>query len=116
MIDKKTYDGIAKEIGDKFRKAILNVLMSTFIFRGLDPSRLLVFLGYFYLEKITPGRSLFVEGDQIKEIFFVKKGNFELSKKISILELNKLIFHLTKKEEDRHILEMMEAEKKYSQL
>ena len=94
----------------------MNFLIGCYIFTSIDHSKLQQYLNYFYMDKICSSRNLFSEGEMIKEIYFIKKGVFELSKMISISELDKMISKLLKTEDELWNFDMMELENKYSNI
>ena len=103
-----------REIAEKFRRNLMNFLFSCYIFNAIDHSNLHQYLHYFYKDKICSKRNLFTEGEMVKEVIFIKKGVFELSKMISLSELDKMISNYIKSEDDLWNFDMMELENKYS--
>ena len=114
VMDKKSYDDITKDITDKFRRNIMRYLNNCYIFKKIDKVKLEQYIGYFNQYKTISGSKIFQEGESLKEIYFINKGVYELSKRLSLIELINIISNYTQKEEDKSFIDMIEYEVKYS--
>ena len=114
VMDKKSYDDITKDITDKFKKNIIRYLNNCYIFKKIDTVKLQQYLSYFYQYKTISGTKIIQEGETLKEIHFINKGVYELSKRLSLIELMNIIFNYTQKEEDKNFIDMIEYEVEHS--
>ena len=114
VLDKKTYDDISKDADEKYKKNSLNFLASCYIFNYVDLGKLSQYINSFSYEKINTVKKIFMEGESAGEIYFIKKGTFELSKNISLYDLNKILCIYGEFEEGYLNMDMLEIEKRYS--
>ena len=79
---------------DKQKKETIDFLVSTKIFNNFDPQSLIKIFPNFIFERIDKNSFLFKEGQEPMFIYFVKSGEFEISMKNSMIEINKKIAYL----------------------
>ncbi len=116
VIDKNKYDEIAKDFTDKFKRNVMKFLKSCYLFKKIDVLKLQQYFFYFYPNKTVSGTKIVQEGEDLKEIFFINSGVYEVSKRMSLFELIKMISEYTQNEEDKNYMDMIEYELRYSNI
>ena len=110
VIDKNSFDEITTDITEKFKRNVMKFMNSCYLFKKIDLLKLQQYFFYFYLNKTVSRTSIVQEGDDVKEIFFINSGVYEVSKRMSLIELIKMISEYTQNEEDKNYMDMIEYE------
>ena len=86
-MDKLSFDITLKEIKMKEMKEMVDFFLSTNIFfhfsRKIFEHKM---IPLFVIKNVYKNEKLYLQGDQIKRIFFIKKGEFELYARSSLVE------------------------------
>ena len=86
-LDKVSFDLSLKEINEKEKKDIVDFFLSTKIFylfnRKIFENKI---YHLFVLKKISKNEKLYLQGHEIKNIYIIKKGDFEITKTNSLIE------------------------------
>ena len=88
-LDKVSFDLSLKEVNEKQKKQGLEFFLSTRIFFRFNREIFENKISHlFVIKKINRNEKLYIQGEDINQIFFVKKGDFELTARNSLMEFN----------------------------
>ena len=95
IMDKNLYEKYFKEANEKNKKYFLNLLMNYDIFKDFSKSHFedKYYNNFKYL-KIKNADKILKENNENKSVYFIKKGEFEISIKKSLNDLNDIILNL----------------------
>ena len=91
-LDKRSYDKCLKDSMFKERINNINFILSNQIFKGIGKETLVnKFYNFFVKIKISRGEKIICEGQQANFFYLIKEGEFEISTRNNLFELNELI-------------------------
>lgn len=103
LITKSDYEILIKEINDRFHKALSLLIYSYPLFDTISKKIFdHKYSHMFKYLKFTRGEVLFSEGEPIDCCCFLNKGEFEVSIKANLIELNEIISKLKKLKHPRN--------------
>ena len=88
-IEKVDFDLSLKEVNEREKKEMVDFFLSTKIFYLFNRKIFEIKMFHlFVLKKINRNEKLYIQGDETKHIFIIKKGEFELTARNSLVEFN----------------------------
>ena len=109
-LDRTTYDLSVKVLNVSIKKNNIAILMSSCIFNYFTKKYFeRHFYNYFKIESAETRKKIINEGDDISKIYFIKNGEFNVSMKKSLVQINDMIVYyggvITKKLEEDEKME-----------
>jgi hypothetical protein len=96
VLDKSSYDDCIKETNERLKKLYLQFTMKRRVFEGFE---LYDFLKKYYLYFINfhcdKGEKLITEGEKPEYVYFVRKGEFQVTMRKSIVEVKEIMGFLS---------------------
>lgn len=88
----KNYKKCIKKSQDTIRKKDVSSIQSIPLFKSITMDYFnQKYFNYFKINEYNLGENLFSQGDERKELFFLKEGEIEINLNISLREINKII-------------------------
>jgi CRP-like cAMP-binding protein len=96
ILNKSSYINCVKEANDHVRKSNLLFLFDTQLLRGMERPEMFEskYFNFFVLNKYTRGEYILEENTKSNDYFFIKEGEYEVTMRKSLKELNEIITHL----------------------
>jgi hypothetical protein len=111
-LDKTSFDISLKQVKEKQKKQGIDFFLSTQIFhhfnRKLFENRMFHF---FIFRNIVRNERIIQQGDAIQYVYFIKKGDYEVTTRYSLSEINEFYEHFGEKKKNTILEEFKEQEK-----
>lgn len=104
-MDRSSYDHCLKDIKEKERKNLIGYISTTPLFSSMNKEVILKeFINFFVEKKVRKNDMVISDGEDAKYLYLIKEGEYGVSLRKSINEIDMLINNFCgQKEENRRI-------------
>lgn len=91
---KTKFKKCVAEVHDKMKQSAIQFFITNPLFKGIERNSFQKhYFNFFVLKKYNRGDYVFKEGDLSQNIYFLKKGEYEVTFTSSMIDINKIIKH-----------------------